>query len=233
MKYTVDAIVPCFNEEKRIGKVLKVLSKSSYINKIIVVDDGSSDNSAKKASSFTKTVVIRLAKNGGKGKAVRIGLSKVKKEAVFLCDADIKGLKNTHIKKLIEEYRKNPGGLIIGFRKKHKNKLLYWARRNVNPILDGERIISVKDLRKIVRSQNASGFRLEPWMNYYFRKNKKKTSIVPLTGVYNPHMIVKRENAIKCMALQYFTFMQIYSKIYKDQFKKYSRLQKFHGGLLF
>jgi glycosyltransferase involved in cell wall biosynthesis len=226
MKHTVDAIVPCFNEEKRIGGVLDVLSTSSYINKIIVIDDGSSDKSAQKAASYPKTIVIKLSKNRGKGKAVKIGLAEVEKELVFLCDSDIKGLKDNHIGELIKEYKNNPGGLVIGIRKKHKNKLIYWVRRNMVPLLDGERIVAAKDLGKVVRSQNASGYGLEAWMNYYFRKNKKKTSIIPLAGVYNPHMIVKREKAIKYIALEYFTCMQTYSKIYKDELKRYSnRLQ--------
>lgn len=232
MKYTVDAIVPCFNEEKRIGKVLKVLSASPYINKIIVVDDGSSDNSAKEASAFPKTIVIKLTKNEGKGKAVRIGLSKVKKETVFLCDADIKGLRQKHIEKLINEYQNNPGGLVVGFRKKHKNALLYWARKNFTLVLDGERIIAVKDLKKILRSKNAAGYGLEAWTNYYFRKNKKKTSIVPLVGVYNPFMFVKGDSKvmIKLMALEYITCVHTYSQIYKEQLKKYSDRLQYKNG---
>ena len=65
----ISAIIPAFNEEPRIGNVLDVVKEMELIEEIIVVDDGSTDNTYKVA--IKKGVkVIRLDSNKGKGAAI-------------------------------------------------------------------------------------------------------------------------------------------------------------------
>ena len=45
----ISAIIPAFNEEPRIGNVLDVVKEMELIEEIIVVDDGSTDNTYKVA----------------------------------------------------------------------------------------------------------------------------------------------------------------------------------------
>lgn len=47
-KKIVSILIPAYNEEKRIGKTLEPLLKSQFIHEIIVIDDGSQDQTAKK-----------------------------------------------------------------------------------------------------------------------------------------------------------------------------------------
>jgi glycosyltransferase involved in cell wall biosynthesis len=81
------AIIPAYNEEKTIGHVLAVLKNTSLINKIIVVSDGSTDNTVQVAKSY-EVEVIELCENRGKGGALKAGLDNNKADVVLFLDAD-------------------------------------------------------------------------------------------------------------------------------------------------
>ncbi len=82
-------IIPGFNEQTYLGKVLEKISKFSQ--QVIFVDDGSTDNSAKIAAQHTSHVLIQPT-NLGKGAAMLTGceyaFKKLKADAVILMDAD-------------------------------------------------------------------------------------------------------------------------------------------------
>ena len=59
------ALVPAYNEEKNIRPVLEVLKNISVLNQVLVIDDGSKDQTAKVAQEQGFDV-LRLEKNGGK-----------------------------------------------------------------------------------------------------------------------------------------------------------------------
>ena len=64
------AIIPCFNEEATIGSV--VLKARRYVDEVVVVDDGSVDNTAKVAE-YAGATVLRHGGNKGKGTGVKTG----------------------------------------------------------------------------------------------------------------------------------------------------------------
>ena len=81
-------IIPAFNEELTIGSV--VLGAQQFSEHVIVVDDGSTDNTAKVAE-LAGAQVFRMAKNSGKANALMHGLRMSKKagyEAIVLMDGD-------------------------------------------------------------------------------------------------------------------------------------------------
>lgn len=71
-EYTIDIVVPCYNEGKTIEKTINTLLDSDYkgLKKIIVVDDCSTDNSyeiiKKLAKNNPKILAVRTPKNTGK-----------------------------------------------------------------------------------------------------------------------------------------------------------------------
>jgi glycosyltransferase involved in cell wall biosynthesis len=67
------AVMPAYNEEKKIGEVLKATGK--YVDKIIVVDDCSRDNTAMVAKKLG-VIVIKHDQNKGLGGALRTGFGK-------------------------------------------------------------------------------------------------------------------------------------------------------------
>jgi len=90
MKKLVSIIVPVWNKEKFIDKLLDSLLNQTYKNiEIILVDDGSSDDSLKKCKSYKdKRIKVIHKENGGVSSARNVGLDAVTGEYVAFVDAD-------------------------------------------------------------------------------------------------------------------------------------------------
>lgn len=86
----VSIIIPAYNEEKTIEKTLNSILASDYPNfEVLIIDDGSTDNTYKVAKKFESDQVrVFHKKNGGKGTALNFGISKVKGKIIFTMDAD-------------------------------------------------------------------------------------------------------------------------------------------------
>jgi glycosyltransferase involved in cell wall biosynthesis len=83
---SITAILPAFNEEVSIGSV--VLRTKQYANRVIVVDDGSSDRTAEVAS-LAGAEVLRHTENMGKGAALRTGFQSLNgDEVIVTIDSD-------------------------------------------------------------------------------------------------------------------------------------------------
>ena len=107
------AIIPAYNEEKTIGHVLAVLKVTPLINKIIVVSDGSTDNTVQVAKSYG-VEVIELSENRGKGGAIKAGLDNNKADVVLFLDADLIGLTPKHVLDLLEPVVNDHADMTIG-----------------------------------------------------------------------------------------------------------------------
>ena len=95
-------IIPAYNEADRIGpsieKAFRYLSEQPYDSEIVVVDDGSADNTkgavedafSRKPEGLDKvtTRFIPLGKNSGKGAAVQRGMLEAKGKVRIFTDAD-------------------------------------------------------------------------------------------------------------------------------------------------
>ena len=90
---SVSIIIPVFNEEKTIIKILKKINeiKKSANFEIIIINDGSTDNSERLIDQNTKYFdkVKHLRKNLGKGKAILEGLRISSMDYVFFQDSDL------------------------------------------------------------------------------------------------------------------------------------------------
>lgn len=109
---TISLIIPAYNEAKRIGTVLSKIP--DFIDEIIVVDDGSKDNTSEVAKNWGAKV-IRLKQNQGKGAAMKAGINKASGDIIVFMDAD--GQHNPkEIKKLIIPIINDEADFVIGSR---------------------------------------------------------------------------------------------------------------------
>jgi GTP:adenosylcobinamide-phosphate guanylyltransferase len=104
-----DVLIPARNEATTIGDVVKTFRASPGIAQVIVVDDGSTDDTAVVAKDAGAYVV--KGEGIGKGEAVTLGLGYVYTERVIFCDADLLNFTVDHVALLCEDY----DGMIRGY----------------------------------------------------------------------------------------------------------------------
>ena len=83
----VSIVVPAFNESESIAEVVGILRAAAAWREIIVVDDGSTDDTGERAAAAGATVV-RHAYNIGNGAAVKSGIRRASGDYVLIVDAD-------------------------------------------------------------------------------------------------------------------------------------------------
>ncbi|MDR0900057.1 MAG: glycosyltransferase [Methanobrevibacter sp.] len=97
---SVSVVIPAYNEEKTVAGVIAAANELSYVNEVVVVDDGSYDKTADEAK-FAGAIVISHASNQGKGSAIKTGFKQSKGDIVAFIDADIRNLTSDKIDKII------------------------------------------------------------------------------------------------------------------------------------
>lgn len=130
MAKKVSIIIPCYNEEKTINKLVKLVFKAYPKNKeIIIVDDCSTDNSLNiiyKLKKKYKIKIFKHKKNMGKGAAIQTASKKLSGEIVIIQDADLEYHPKEY-KKLLSIFHKNKdckavyGSRVLGRKKKKSN----------------------------------------------------------------------------------------------------------------
>ncbi len=127
-------IIPSYNEEDNIGKLIQDI-RDKNIQDIIVIDDGSSDNTADIVQSL-QVLLIRHKFNEGKGKCIRQGLNLIKDrdfDAVVLMDADGQHTSEDLIK-IIKFSKDSSALLILGNRMENPHNMPR-IRRHTNKIM--------------------------------------------------------------------------------------------------
>lgn len=85
--YTLTFVIPAYNEGDAVGYVIQKIRELRPNAEILVVDDGSRDNTAE-AARAAGAKVVRHPYNKGNGAAVKTGLRNATGEVVLLLDAD-------------------------------------------------------------------------------------------------------------------------------------------------
>ena len=97
---SVSIVIPAYNEEATVAKVVSVARKLSYVDEVIVVDDGSTDRTVEEAENAGATVISHIM-NEGKGSAIKTGFKNSHGDIVAFIDADVSNFTSEKIDKII------------------------------------------------------------------------------------------------------------------------------------
>ena len=85
---SIGVVIPAWNEAARIGRTVSAAAAISGVSEVIVVDDGSTDDTADIAWQ-AGAHVLRLPTNRGKGQALHEGIQRCKCDIILMLDADL------------------------------------------------------------------------------------------------------------------------------------------------
>jgi dolichyl-phosphate beta-glucosyltransferase len=124
-KLSLSLVVPAYNESARLGRTLAAvfdyLSEQPYTAELVVVDDGSTDDTSAVAergfasAGKTEARVIRVEPNRGKGYAVRTGLLAARAPVALFTDADL-STPITETPKIVAPIRAGRYDIVFGSR---------------------------------------------------------------------------------------------------------------------
>ena len=190
------ALIPAYLEERRIGDVVQRVRKQ--LNAVLVVDDGSPDETAERARQAGAEVIVH-AQNAGKGAAIKTGFRVLLERGVqyvLILDGDGQHLPE-EISRFLAAAAAEPRGMFVGNRM-HATKGMPLARLLTNramswmisrlckqPIPDsqcGFRMIHRDVIPSLFCASNAYDYETE--MLLIASKNGHRIGAVPVTTVY-------------------------------------------------
>jgi len=157
----VTCIIPAYEEEKRIARVLRVVESHPWIDQIVVVVEGT-DNTAAIAKTFKRVELLDLGdKRLGKSHAVMKGLEAARHDIIMMLDADLLGLTQDNLSALILPVHNGDVHVTMSLR---RNSLLFFRVMGVD-FLTGERVFLREILDDRQRLTAHPGYGLEVFFN--------------------------------------------------------------------
>jgi len=96
----VSVIIPAYNEEDTVAQVVNVIKKVSFVDEILVVNDGSTDDTESQAINSGARVITHET-NKGKGEALYTGYKNAECDVIAFIDADIHNLTSKKVEAMI------------------------------------------------------------------------------------------------------------------------------------
>lgn len=124
-------LLPAYNESKTIGQIIQ--ESSEFISEIVVIDDGSSDETAEIATA-AGVVCLANATNCGKGSALRKGFAYALAhgyELIFTMDSD-RQHDPADIPRFLEHFQNTHPDILIGARTEHDSRALMPFHRRIS-----------------------------------------------------------------------------------------------------
>jgi glycosyltransferase involved in cell wall biosynthesis len=174
----VAVVIPAYNEEKRISRVLDAVRHARWVDEVIVVSDGSTDRTAAVATAMGVRV-LELPLNLGKGGAMCAGVRATDADVIVFFDADLVGLRSRHVENLVKPVL-DGADMAIGIFK--NGKLWSDAAHSITPFISGQRALH-RSLVDDIPWLDEVRMGAEVAINRMARRRKMKIRRVMLDGV--------------------------------------------------
>lgn len=207
-------IIAAYNEEKKISAVIKEVAK--YVNKIVVVDDGSTDQTSKR-SEHQKVILLRHIINLGQGAALQTGFEYARTlnpDVVITYDADGQFVAQD-IQKFVKPIVEGQAEVVLGSRFLGKtlnmplSRLIilrlgilftrFFSNIRLTDTHNGFRAFSGEAIKKIDLKHNRWAHPSE--IIYQISKNKFKVLEVPITVKYSKYSWKKGQKNIEAVKI--------------------------------
>ncbi len=173
-------LMPALNEQAGVAEVVATALQAEAVREVVVVDNGSVDDTARQATAAGATVISERVT--GKSEAVRHGLREFGEDwerqgihAVVLLDADLKGLASSHVDALLQPVLAEDASMVRGILSRSRLR-----RRCVGaplPSTTGQRAISLSGLQRTDLS-GCRGYGLEARLDKAPQLRRKSTIVL-------------------------------------------------------
>ena len=222
-------IVPFFNEEKTLQTAVLNLLKEDFASEIILVNDGSNDNSREIAlrliEKYKNIKLVDSKTNKGKGHALKIGINKSQTKYIGVLDADLEYSPND-LKRLFLDIELNDGDVACGSRfiGNFERKNLYLRTYLANKILSKffsfihrQKVTDIATCLKVFKKEifefielNENGFSIEVELLAKTLSRSKKYSEIPISYSARSYEDGKKIKSID--GLKYFVTILKFSR---------------------
>jgi len=162
MDKKICAVIPAYNEEQHINSIIDKTYK--YVNEVIVVDDGSKDNTYE-AASKSKAIVLKHLVNLGKGASLKTGCDYAvnnNADIIIVIDADAQ-----HDPDEIPNFLENIKlcDIVLAYRKLNKNMpvILKFGNKIINRTINVLYGIKIKDSQCGYRAFSSNAYKKLRW----------------------------------------------------------------------
>lgn len=157
-------VIPAFNERQGVGQTVEqvrtVLAGKPYTSEMIVVDDGSTDDTAEQAEA-SGARVLRLPVNGGYGAALKAGIAGSSSEYIVIIDAD-----GTYPAEAIPDMVAQAAGadMVVGARPTNSSNIprirrpAKWFLNKLGSYLAGQKIPDINSGLRVMRKSTLRRF---------------------------------------------------------------------------
>lgn len=184
----ISCVIAAYNEGKRIGGVLDAIENHPLIDEVIVVDDGSKDDTSAVVSKRKNITLITLPQNKGKSFAVVTGIRKAKYDYLLTLDADLIGLRADEVSRLIRPVLDGEAEMAISLR---KNSLPIMRLMGLDYV-SGERVFKKSIIEKhLDEIEKLPSFAIESYINRLIINNAHTIKVVKWNSAITPRKSAK------------------------------------------
>lgn len=201
MKKLVSLIVTVFNKQDTIQKCLNSIKKQSYVKiEVLVIDDGSTDNSSKIARKVCETdnrFKYYYQRNNGVSSARNLGLYKAKGDFVLFIDGD-DFIDSNYVEKIMRY--SNYDIVVSGYKRLRENDIVAEVIRpqNIDFSIDSLNIFFSEDTFKFIGVPYSKLFKLS-----IIKKNKLKFDVEKDFGEDTEFVF---KYLLKCRTVKYISY---------------------------